>query len=321
MKKTTIKMMSIILAAALFCSTALVVHASGSFSDVQEDTWYSRAVDFSFAKGLMLGTGNGKFSPGAKVNRAMFVTILHRLAGSPESSEGNTFADVPDESYYTRAVDWAVENDVVFGTSKTTFSPGRNITREEMACMIARYAEGIHAAFLDGPCAEQSFSDQDTVSAFAKEAVDLMRKTSLFMGNEAGRFCPQADATRAEAAMVFMRLALRLNEVPSQAVLKVYDENSPNDEEKVRTYTLSAEDTVALYLILSDSVWEQGVYAEYAPTHSLTLWCGEYRFYLPRDGQGYDGVNYVNGNTYSGMCDPDGLMLPRIQGIFAKYIV
>ncbi len=321
MKKVIITMISIVMAAAMFWSSTLMVHAANSFTDVPDDVWYREAVDFSFAKGLMVGTGNGNFSPNAKLNRAMFVTVLYRLAGAPERQKESKFSDVPEQCYYRKAVDWAVENGVIFGTSETTFSPNRNITREEMACMIARYAEGIQAAFLNGPVVEQYFADQTTVSAFAREAVEVMRKTGLFMGNEAGNFCPRADATRAEAAMVCMRLALKLNEVPALAILKVYDENSPFNDDAASVYTLSAEDTTTLYLLLRDVNWKTGQYAEYIPTHSLTLWCGEYRFYLPKDAQKYDGVNYVSGDVYSGMWDTEGLILPKIQDIFSKYVV
>ena len=312
-------MISIVLAAAMLWSSALTAHAADGFPDAADDVWYREAMDFSSAKGLMVGTGDGILSPNAKLNRAMFVTVLHRLAGTPESQKESKFSDVPEQCYYRKAVDWAVENGVVFGTSETTFSPNRNITREEMACMIARYAEGIQAAFLNGPVVEQSFADQTTASAFAEEAVEVMRKTGLFLGNEEGKFYPREDATRAEAATVCMRLALKRNEVPAPAILKVYDENHPFADDAASVYPLSAEDTATLYLLLHDVNWKTGEYAEYIPTHSLTLWCGEYRFYLPKDAQRYDGVNYVNGEVYGGMQDPEGRILPKIQDIFSKY--
>lgn len=313
MKKLTIKMMSVLMALAMFFGAALTVHAADSFSDVPKNAWYHEAVNFVQADGLMNGTGNGKFSPNAKINRAMFVTILYRLAGSPENPKESDFSDVPENRYYTKAVDWAVEHQIVFGTSKTTFSPNRNITREEMACMIARYVEGIHAPFLDGPYAEQYFSDQDTTSPFAKEAIELMRKTGLFRGDKESRVRPHADATRAEAAMVCMRLALKLNEVPSPATLTVNGENA-------QTYTLSEEDTAALYVILSSCDWQEDLYAEFVPTHSLNLWCGEYRFELPEDGTGCGAINYVNGDDRAVSNDPDGVVLQQILKVFAKYI-
>ncbi len=312
MKKLTIKMMSVLMALAMFFGAALTVHAADSFSDVPKNAWYHEAVDFVQADGLMNGTGNGKFSPNAKINRAMFVTILYRLAGSPENPKESNFSDVPENRYYTQAVDWAVEHEIVFGTGKTTFSPNRNITREEMACMIARYVEGIHAPFLDGPYAEQYFADQDTTSPFAKEAIELMRKTGLLQGNKESCVRPHGDATRAEAATVYMRLALKMDKVPAAATLKV-----SQGEGKETTYTLTSEDTAALYQALSDCDWEEGLHAEFVPTHRLQLWCGEYSFELPADEGG--AINYVNGDEFAVCNDLDEGVLQWVQKVFAKY--
>ncbi len=121
------------------------------------------------------------------------------------------------------------------------------------------------------------------------------------------------------AAAMFWGSALKRNEAPAPAILKVYDENHPFCDAAASVYPLSAEDTAALYPLLHDINWKTGLYAEYIPTHSLTLWCGECRFYLPKDAQKYDEINYVNGDAYRGMQDPEGRILPRIQNIFSKY--
>lgn len=94
--------MSVLMVLSMFFGAALTVHAADSFSDVPKNAWYHEAVNFVQADGLMNGTGNGKFSPNAKINRAMFVTILYRLAGSPENPKESDFSDVPENRYYSK---------------------------------------------------------------------------------------------------------------------------------------------------------------------------------------------------------------------------
>lgn len=278
-----------------------------AYSDVSVDSWYFQAVTFCTELGLMNGIGQGQFAPAGTVNRAMFVTILHRLAGSPDAIPSN-FTDVPNGSFYAKAVNWAAEQGIVNGTSETTFSPERSIIRQDMACMLARYLIHIDADILRGYECEQYFVDVDLVSDYAQDAVELMRRTGLFRGDEASNFRPLDTANRAEAATLFTRLALEMGIIPSPAIL----------ESNGESWTLSVEDTIWLYNHLTGLDWQDGLYAEYVPTHTLTLWNGEYRFELP-EGEFHNGINYVCGDSYMGNHQVNPILMQLIYERFAAY--
>lgn len=275
------------------------------YTDVSVHHWYFQSVTFCTELELMNGIGQGMFSPAGSINRAMFVTILHRLAGSPEAAPSG-FSDVPEGSFYADAVDWAAEHGIVHGTGDGTFSPERSILRQDMACMLARYLIGIDAELLRGDECEQYFVDIDLVSDYARDSVELMRRTGLFHGDEASNFRPLDTANRAEAATLFTRLALEMEIIPARAVLQT-------DAER---HTLSVEDTIWLYNHLTGLSWQEGMYAEYVPTHTLTLWNGEYRFEFTGDSL-HNGINYVCGNTAMGNHRLDPLLMQLIHELFS----
>ena len=308
MKKTISLLLSIcMLLSMLSCIPCVHAEDSEAYGDVSVDHWYFQSVMFCKEMNLMNGIGNGLFAPAGTVNRAMFVTILHRLAGSPDAAP-SSFSDVPSGSFYAKAVDWAAEQGIVNGTSAATFSPERSIIRQDMACMLARYILSIDAELLRGPFCEQVFMDLYLVSGYALDSVELMRRTGLFHGDEASNFRPLDTANRAEAATLFTRLALALRRIPEQAVL----------ETKGESYTLSVEDTIWLYNCLTNLSWQDGLYAEYVPTHTLKLWNGEYRFELP-DGNFHNGINYVYGDSYMGNHQIEPGLMQLIYKRFAVY--
>lgn len=308
MKKTISLLLSIcMLLSMLPCIPSVHAEDSAAYGDVSIDHWYFQSVTFCNEMSLMNGIGNGLFAPAGTINRAMFVTVLHRLAGSPDAAP-SSFSDVPSGSFYAKAVDWAAEQGIVNGTSAATFSPERSIIRQDMACMLARYLLSIDAELLRGPFCEQVFMDLDLVSGYALDSVELMRRTGLFHGDEASNFRPLDTANRAEAATLFTRLALALGRIPEQAVL----------ETKGESYTLSVEDTIWLYNCLTNLSWQDGLYAEYVPTHTLKLWNGEYRFELP-DGNFHNGINYVYGDSYMGNHQIEPGLMQLIYKRFAVY--
>ena len=279
-----------------------------AYTDVSIGDWYFQSVTFCSELGLMNGIGHGQFAPAGSINRAMFVTILHRLAGSPDAAP-NSFTDVPADSFYAKAVDWASEQGIVNGTSETTFSPERSIIRQDMACMLARYLIHIDSDILRGDECEQYFVDVDLVSDYAQESVELMRRTGLFRGDDASNFRPLDTANRAEAATLFTRLALEMGIIPSPAIL----------ESNGESWILSVEDTIWLYNHLTGIDWQDGLYAEYVPTHTLTLWNGEYRFEL-LEGAFHNGINYVCGDSYMGSHQIDPILMELINEMFERYI-
>ena len=173
------------------------------FTDVREADWFYDDVVYAYENGLFSGTSDTTFSPNASMTRAMLVTVLYRLEGQPTVSGRSGFSDVKLNSYYEDAVTWAADNGIVNGTGATTFSPNANVTREQMAAILYRYAQykqyGTAAsAGLNG------FSDAAKVSAYAKAPLSWAVAEKLVNGSE-GRLLPTGNATRAQVAAILHR--------------------------------------------------------------------------------------------------------------------
>ncbi len=180
---------------------------NGPFTDVPSSHWASEAVTYVYENGLMNGVGEETFQPSGSLTRAMFVTILGRMAGVAEGDyPGTSFTDVPAGQWYSPYVAWAAQAGVAGGTGGGKFSPDSAVTREQMATMIARYTESAGLTLNEVSDPAPSFTDQGAVASWAREGVDLMRRTGILTGYEDGSFQPQRTANRAEAAAIFMRL-------------------------------------------------------------------------------------------------------------------
>jgi len=172
------------------------------FVDVPPNHWAREYVEFIWERDLVQGTSATTFSPSTPLSRAMMITILWREAGSPTASGGG-FSDVAHGQWYTTAVAWAKEHDIVQGIGGGLFAPSRAITREEMAVILHRYAEAFD---LELPSNSGSaFTDFDTVSVWAKDAVSAMQGAEIILGLPGGHFAPQDTALRAEVAAVIAR--------------------------------------------------------------------------------------------------------------------
>ena len=174
------------------------------FSDVTESDWFYDAVTYAYENGLMDGVGAGLFAPNSETTRAQLVTILHRLAGQPAPSGDSGFSDVETGTWYTDAVAWAAQNGIVNGVSDTQFAPGDDITREQLAVILYRYAtyqgyDVSQRADLSG------FVDAGTISTYAQEALSWANAQGLVLGFEDGSLRPQGTASRAQIAAVLMR--------------------------------------------------------------------------------------------------------------------
>lgn len=176
-----------------------------NFIDVNESHWFYEAVKFVYEAGLMNGEGENTFNPQGNLNRAMLVTILYRLENTPEVTEANQFSDVSAGQWYTEAVIWASVNGIVNGYEDGTFAPTNNVTREEMAAMLMRYAEykGIDVTATKDI---SGYNDAAKVSAWAQQNMAWSNSAGLIQGDENNNLNPQGKATRAEAATILMRL-------------------------------------------------------------------------------------------------------------------
>ena len=174
------------------------------FSDVTESDWFYDAVTYAYENGLMDGVGAGLFAPNSETTRAQLVTILHRLAGQPVPSGDSGFSDVETGTWYTDAVAWAAQNGIVNGVSDTQFAPGDDITREQLAVILYRYAtyqgyDVSQRADLSG------FVDAGTINTYAQEALSWASAQGLVLGFEDDSLRPQGNASRAQIAAVLMR--------------------------------------------------------------------------------------------------------------------
>ena len=173
-------MLALVLVMSLLPISSLAANV-GKYADVSEDEWYADAVKFVTEKGLMNGVSETAFAPDGTTSRAMIVTILFRAAGSPEAAKKNPFADVPDGRWFTDAVRWASETGVVTGYNEKTFGPDDAITREQLAVILFRYA-GQQGGDVSKRDELKAFSDADTVSGWAKEAVQWAVAEGLING-------------------------------------------------------------------------------------------------------------------------------------------
>ena len=187
--------------------TVLTAVSELPFTDVSVDAWFYDAVKAVYEAELMGGVSDTEFAPDVNMNRAMLVTMLYRLEGSPEveTAVSDVFTDCADGEWYADAVIWANANGIVEGRSETEFAPNDTMTRQEMAAILYRYevfkgAEEVEAAELE-------YADADAIADWAESAVVYCTDAGLMSGVSDTEFAPAGSATRAMGATVLMRLA------------------------------------------------------------------------------------------------------------------
>ena len=168
------------------------------FTDVTEDAYYADAVIWAVGEGITSGTTATTFSPNAACTRAQAVTFLWRAAGSPEPESMSGFADVSADSYYTKAVAWAVENGITKGTSDTTFNPNATCTRAQIVTFLWRSQKSPAA---DGV---NPFTDV-AADAYYADAVLWAAENGITGGTTATTFSPNANCTRAQIVTFLFR--------------------------------------------------------------------------------------------------------------------
>lgn len=174
------------------------------FIDVDTDHWFYGDVYYMWENGLMNGTSNTMFSPFATLTRGMVVTVLYRIHGEPDVSELEMpFSDVSNIWYFD-AIKWAASNEIALGFGDGTFRPNVNVTREQMAAFIYRYAEFTEAG-LPEEIEYEGFTDQAEITDYALGYVEALFKADVIRGKENNKFDPKGNATRAEYAAMLHR--------------------------------------------------------------------------------------------------------------------
>ena len=168
----------------------LAAAEAGAFTDVPGGAWYAEAAARLRDKGIMTGTGNGRFSPNETFNRAQLATVLYRMAGEPSVSGAAGFADVAPDAWYAKPVAWARQTGVVNGVDSGRFGPDTPVTQEMLVTMLYRMA---------GEPRSAAASD---ASGYAANAVGWARACNIAPATADYVFAPKENATRAQIAVL-----------------------------------------------------------------------------------------------------------------------
>ena len=183
--------------------TPALGHKCAAYTDIPTD-WAKEGICFVIENGLMVGTTSTTFAPKDTLTRAMLVTVLYRMAGSPAVDAPSGFTDVDDGQWYSDAIAWAAANGIVNGVGGNKFAPSEPVTREQLAAIFFRYAkaEAPEADVLSG------YPDAESVSTYARDAMAWAVSTGLVTGSKEADgtyLAPQGLAAREQAAAILMR--------------------------------------------------------------------------------------------------------------------
>lgn len=238
MKKRNVmkKLLAAALSAAMLAGSAVTASAASvaDFKDVSPKAWYYDAVEYAADNGLFQGTTPSTFSPNGAMQRGMFVAVLSRYAQIDESQYLlYRFNDVKQGSYYAIGVEWAARYGIVSGTGKKTFSPLQNVTREQIATFLYRYAKATGNDTSYSEEAYNSFPDTGRVSSFAVEAMKWATSHGIINGSD-GKLNPKGTATRAQVAQVFLSASsiLTSNTMVVEPIMPDEDPVEPSTDPK-----------------------------------------------------------------------------------------
>ncbi len=180
--------------------------AKKEFTDVHPfGHWATEDIDYVYENGIMKGISETEFAPEASLTRAMLVTVLYRLEGEPAVNKSIPFSDVDMGAYYADAVSWAKQVGIVKGVSDTEFAPDSNITREQIATIMHRFAEYKGYDVTQGGMLIREFNDYEEISEYALTAMAWTVNSGLFKGKGENNIAPEENATRAETAAILHR--------------------------------------------------------------------------------------------------------------------
>ena len=174
------------------------------FVDVAEGDWFYDAVVYAYQNELMDGVGGNRFAPNSETTRAQLVTILYRLEGQPAVSGDLPFTDVETGIWYTDAILWAAQNNIVNGVNDTEFAPGDEITRQQLVTIFYRYAES-KGYDVSASADLSGYPDAGQVQDYAQPAMAWAVAENIIQGMEDGTLKPAGNASRAQIATILMR--------------------------------------------------------------------------------------------------------------------
>ena len=235
------KIISVFLAAVMLMLCIPASAETLGFPDVKEGAWYYNAVNYCAEKGIFNGNSDGSFAPAKSITRAEFVVALANYSGEDISAEEcSRFADVKSTHWYYRATAWAANKGIVNGTSDTTFSPSKQITRQDLCLMLMNYLK-YKGVELKADTSEL-FADDAKIGSWAKEAVYAIKTAGIVAGMGEKKFDPRGNATRAQVAQMMMQFDKFTESV----------ETSPMNIENVKI-TIPGVKTPVKFLHISDT--------------------------------------------------------------------
>ena len=183
LRKTAALALAVIMLAGVLMTGAVSAAEEMPFRDVAAGKWFYDAVKYVWERELMSGVAPDRFEPNGSMTRAMFVTVLGRLAGA-EGSETNPFPDAKSGTWYSKYVGWAVDCGIVKGYEDGTFRPDNNLSREEMAACMARYIDAMGLNMPRENDAVYEFTDGDRIAGWAEGYVDVLRTAGIVRGDD-----------------------------------------------------------------------------------------------------------------------------------------
>lgn len=232
-KKLISLLLSAILLIGILPATSL---AAGEtlFTDIKMSDWFYDGVQYACERGMMNGTGNGRFSPNETTTRGMIVTILHRLEGAP-TANGTTFSDVPIGKWYTDAVGWASSTGIINGYGNGKFGPEDTITREQMAAILLHYAN-YKGYDVSASTSLSKYTDSAQISSYAVESMSWASAAELITGTTNTTLSPKGSATRAQVAVILMRFCEQISPTLTTDDLEKYFNTTNAIEETAKEY-------------------------------------------------------------------------------------
>ncbi|MBQ3099486.1 MAG: S-layer homology domain-containing protein [Clostridia bacterium] len=177
-----------------------------SFNDLAGGKWYSDAMTFCYENAFLAGTSETAIEPHTALSRSMTVTILAKVAGiTLTEPEEDVFDDVPVGKWYTAAVKWAADNQIVSGYSEKIFAPKDPVTREQLALILFKFAENLGKDTAFSSDALDSYTDLDRVHDWAKDALCWAKGVGLISGMTESTIAPREGSTRAQAAVMLTK--------------------------------------------------------------------------------------------------------------------
>lgn len=232
----------ILVIATLFSMVPTTVFAATSesvalhpFTDVKAGDWYHEYVSYVWQYGIFNGITETTFVPDGKLTRAMFVTVLGRIAGVDKNEYTETvFDDVDPSSWYGPYVAWAAEYDITSGVGSGLFAPDANVTRQQIATFLYRFLQAVGK---DVEGAELTYVDADKIAVYARDGAAVCLALGLIRGDTLNRFRPEDHATRAEAAAICARLhEYLLEDFAADTEPELEPEQEPEDDDRPGGY-------------------------------------------------------------------------------------